>query len=70
MTTAAVPASAAKAMIVEHPSARPTLRCRPARVVGIPVARATFCLSDDIPKARLGEKEKPNLRRLPMHVLL
>jgi hypothetical protein len=37
----------------------PTLRSKPWRVVGIPVARAIFCLAAVIPTARFHEKDKP-----------
>ena len=40
---------------------RAALRCRPERVVGIPVARAIFRLAFVIPNARFHEKETPGI---------
>lgn len=40
--------------------AAPALRCRPRRVVGIPVARANLAFADETPNARFHEKDVPN----------
>lgn len=39
----------------------PTFRSRPPRVVGIPVARATFCFTAVTPKARFHENDSPGI---------
>jgi len=39
----------------------PTLRCNPCFVVGIPVLRATFCLTLVMPTARFHEKDNPGI---------
>lgn len=46
----------------KHPIIFPTLRCRPARVSGIPILRDNFPFAADRPIARFQEKEKPYLR--------
>ena len=43
------------------PIAAPNLRCRPLRVVGMPVLRAIFRFAAVTPVARLHEKESPGI---------
>lgn len=42
-------------------TALPTFRSKPCRVVGMPVLRATFCLTAVMPTARLSEKLSPGI---------
>ena len=53
--------------IIQHPNAAPTLRCRPARVRGIPMLRDARAFAADTPSARFHENESPGipLFRLP-----
>ena len=47
----------------QHPppdNTRPTLRCRPDRVSGIPIILEILPFAEDTPNARLQENEKPN----------
>src|SRR5438105_11675726 len=46
------------------PRRRPALRCRPDLVSGIPMARDSLPLADEMPKARFQENDRPNF--LPM----
>jgi hypothetical protein len=46
---------------MQHPSALPTLRCRPERVSGIPILRESLLLAADKPLALFQDHEKPNL---------
>lgn len=41
------------------PSQRPSLRCRPERVSGMPVARENRCFALVIPSARFHENVSP-----------
>jgi hypothetical protein len=52
------------AMAIEQPNARPTLRCRPERVNGMPSCRDSRALAPDIPNARFQENETPGIRTL------
>lgn len=47
-----------------QPIMRPSLRCWPDRVVGIPVALAIRCFAEETPRARFHENENPYFRRL------
>jgi hypothetical protein len=52
-------------------AAAPSFLCRPERVVGMPVARASLCLAAVMPRARDGENARPGMpvpRRLGMLV--
>lgn len=48
-----------RAMGMQQPVARPTLRCRPDRDNGMPVFRDILPFIPDIPVARFHENEKP-----------
>ena len=47
----------------QQPSIRPSFRCRPERVRGMPVRRDSRALAAEIPRARFQENDKPYLRR-------
>jgi len=47
----------------QQPSIRPSFRCRPERVRGMPVRRDSRALAAEIPTARFHENDKPYLRR-------
>ena len=55
------------ARTTQHPIARPTFRCLPERVSGIPVAREIFPFAAEMPSARFHENENPYF--LPMIVV-
>lgn len=57
------PVITSDAIKTQQPSIRPTLRCRPDRLNGMPIDRESFDFAPEIPKARFHENEKPNLRR-------
>jgi hypothetical protein len=56
-------------MGTQQPSIWPNFRCLPDLVSGIPIFLEMLALTDDSPRARFHEKEKPNLRPRPMQVL-
>jgi len=47
------------AAVMQQPSARPTLRCRPERVSGIPICLERRDFAAEMPSARFHEKENP-----------
>jgi len=59
MNTAANVEVRMKAIGTQHPAARPTLRCRPDLVSGIPVFRDIFPFIPEMPVARFHENENP-----------
>jgi hypothetical protein len=50
---------------MQQPAIRPTFRCLPERVSGIPRLLDIFPFAEEMPKARLHDQENPNfvLRR-------
>lgn len=46
-------------MGIQQPAERPTLRCLPDRVSGIPIARDSLPFAAEMPTARFHEKENP-----------
>jgi hypothetical protein len=53
------PAQFRQARITQQPIARPTFRCLPERVSGIPMAREIFPFAEEMPSARFQENENP-----------
>jgi hypothetical protein len=47
------------AITTQQPSIRPSLRCRPERVSGIPICLESLDLAAEMPSARFQEKENP-----------